>query len=382
VAISWSTRLSAERVNCGRPLIEANPDGWDNAFTLNPTIVRLERSPQNDPIILGLLGRLSLDDPRLNDGIVAVFYRGIPKDRPGIPHLRSSVGLAVFTPGFTLLKRYAYPVVEPTDDPMGYDYNGVEDQRITQIGDTFHMIYCGYNPNLAIDQRTRICMAESKDLIHWTKLGPLRGSVNLYPNKDAVMVPNTIDGKWVMLHRPMIGRQWNFGIALAVSDSPVGRWHDLGTIMRASENPRYDVSWIGAGSVPLHLGNNRYLADYHIGNSRYTGERDYYAGFAILNFNNLDLDRPQAIVETRCDRMLEPETPYELNSPWPHPRRLDCVFPAGSFEYRGDVVLVYGGADAYVLGARFNRNDLLSYLETTPYMSGMEAAPDNTTTKN
>jgi predicted GH43/DUF377 family glycosyl hydrolase len=377
VETDCSTRLNIERLNGGLPLISADPDSWDNGFTLNPTVVRLERSPQNDKLIQGILSRHTLDDPRLDDGVVAVFYRGVPREVPGRPTLRSSVGLAVFTPQFELLERLAYPVVVPSDDPMGWDYNGVEDQRITRIGDTFYMVYCGYNPNFPIQHNIHICMAVSTDLINWEKLGPVRGSVNDYPNKDAVLMPEPIDGMYVMLHRPMVGRQSDFNIALAISDSPTGEWKDLGTIMAAAPAPRYHISWLGAGSAPIPLGNKRYLVDFHTGNYYATGERDYSAGYAILNFNLFDENRPEAIVEARCDCLIEPQTPFELNSPWPHDKNLNCVFPAGSCVCGDDIILLYGGADAYVLGARFNRNELVSYIEKISSRLGLDSLSDD-----
>lgn len=364
VAISCFTRPSIERLNQGLPLIAADPNGWDNGFTLNPTVVRLERSLKNDKIIQGILSRHTLDDSRLKDGIVAVFYRGIPKETPENPVLRSSVGLAVFTPEFELIERLGHPLVVPEDDILGYDYNGVEDQRVTRIGDTFYMVYCGYNPNYPIEHNIHVCMAKSDDLLHWTKLGPISGSVNDHPNKDAVILPEPVNGMYVMLHRPMIGQQGSFSIALAASHSPTGEWQDYGTIMRATPDPRYRTSWLGAGSAPLPIGDNRYLVDYHTGNYYATGERDYYAGYAILNFNKLDINNPESIVEARCDCMLVPETPYELNSPWPHGKNLNCVFPAGSCEYGDDLILLYGGADAYVLGARVKKQELVAFLES------------------
>lgn len=372
-AMSCSTRLNFERLNHGRPLISADPSGWDDGFTLNPTAVRLERSSTNDRLIQRVLSRHSLDDPKLQDGVIVVFYRGIPTEVPGRPTLRSSVGLAVFTPGFELLERLAYPVVVPGDDPMGYDYNGIEDQRVTRIGDTFYMVYCGYNPNLPVEHNIRICMAVSQDMVNWTKLGPVEGDVNSYPNKDAVIMSDTIDGKYVMLHRPMVGHQGEFNIALAIADSPTGEWQDIGTIMRAASDPRYHISWLGAGSAPLSLGNNRYLLDYHTGNYYATGERDYSAGYAILNFNRFDPSCPEAIVEGRADCLIEPETPYELHSPWPHDRNLNCVFPAGSCVCGEDVILFYGGADAYVLGARFKKQELVSHIEERGLVQNLDA---------
>lgn len=246
---------------------------------------------------------------------------------------------------------------------MGYDYSGVEDQRITRIGDTFYMVYCGFNETLPMQDRVSICMAESTNLMDWTKLGPAHGDVNDHPNKDAVIMPEPINGEYVMLHRPMVGDQGDFNISLAVSDSPTGEWRDLGTIMRAEQDPRYMISWLGAGSAPLPLGNNRWLADYHTGNYGAAGERAYCAGYAILNFNRFNPGRMEDLIEARCDNLLEPETQYEINSPWPQAQNLNCVFPAGSFEYNDNIILVYGGADAYVLGARINKKELLEYLE-------------------
>lgn len=375
MSANFNTRLNIERLNGGLPLIAADPNSWDNGFTLNPTAVRLERSPGNDGLIQGILPRYDLNDPRLRDGVVAVFYRGIPKEVPGRPTLRSSVGLAVFSPEFELLERLPYPVVIPSDDPMGYDYNGVEDQRITRIGDMFYMVYCGYNPNFPVEHNIHICMAESSDLVHWTKLGPVQGSVNDYPNKDAVILPEAVNGKYIMLHRPMVGRQSEFNICLAVSDSPTGTWDDWGCIMKASPDPRYHISWLGAGSAPIPIGDNRYLCDYHIGNYYLSGARDYSAAYCILNFNEFDVNSPERIVEARCECLIEPETPFELNSPWPHDQNLNCVFPAGSCECGDDIILLYGGADAYVLGARFQKQELVKYLETFGSVSESDAIP-------
>ncbi len=356
-----------ERVNCGFPLIAADPDSWDDGFTLNPTAIRLERSAENDGLIRNILMRDHLDDPRLHDGVFAVFYRGIPKEVEGKPKLRSSVGLAVFTPDFRLVKRFPYPVVVPSDDPMDCDYNGVEDQRITRIGDTFYMLYCGLNYNYPREHNIRVSMATSKDLINWEKLGPVRGDVNDYPNKDAVMLPDAVDGKYLMLHRPMVGEQNEFDIALAISDSPTGEWQDLGSVMSAVQDPRYPLSWLGAGSTPIPIGNNRYLCDYHIGNYRETWERDYSAGYAILNFNGFKPNRPETVVEARWDYFMEPTTQFERDSPWPHDFKLNCVFPAGSFEYRDDIIIFYGGADAFVLGARINKQDLIAGIRSEEF---------------
>lgn len=364
-------QLKATRLNKGRPLIQADPDGWDNRFTLNPTAHYLERSPKNDRLIVGLLGECNMRDPMLRDGVVAVYYRGIPKDRPGEPSCRSSVGLALFTPGLRLIKRFTHPVLSPADDPNGDDFNGVEDQRITRIGDTFYLIYCGFVKLPHGQYKVQVCMAESDDMLNWRKLGPVKGNVNRSPNKDAVLLPDPVGGQYIMFHRPCVGRQSDFSISLAVSDSPTGEWTDCGTVMRAIRHPRYTESWVGMGSTPIRIEDGIYLADYHTGNYLASGERDYFANYATLDFSKFDPRRPEAVVTCRCEGLVFPETRYEICSPWPHSRTLNCVFPCGSYEFNDDIYLIYGGADAYVLGAKMSKHDLLCHTESARQCRGL-----------
>ncbi|MHB0999903.1 MAG: glycoside hydrolase family 130 protein [Armatimonadota bacterium] len=356
-------QLNIVRLNEGEPIIQADPDCWDNKFTLNPTAIYLKRSEDNDRIIAGLLDDYSIDDPVLQDGIVAIYYRGVPQDVPGLPKCRSSIGLAVFTPELKLLRRFPYPVLEPTSDPMGYDYNGTEDQRITRIGDMFYLVYCGWVSLPHNSCKMSVCMAESKDMINWKKLGPVAGDINRWPNKDAVLLNEPVDGRYFMFHRPCVGAQSDFSVSLAVSDSPTGVWTDCGTVMKPLCHPRYTESWIGMGSTPLSVGNGIFIADYHTGNYLETGERDYYGNYVVLDFNNFDMNNPEAVVKYRYEAVLFPETQYELNSPWPHTKNLNCIFPCGSYEFEGDIYTIYGGADAYVLAAKINKLDLLEQME-------------------
>jgi predicted GH43/DUF377 family glycosyl hydrolase len=351
-----------QRLNDGNPILRAREDGWDNDYTLNPTAHYLRRGGANDALIRGISGAQDLDAAGMAEGAVAVFYRGIAKQKPGEPALRSSVGLAVFTPELKLVRRLDEPVMRPSDDPEGFDYNGVEDQRIIQIGDTFYLVYCGWVVLPNGDTHVKVCLAESRDLLSWTKLGPARGDINEHPNKDAVLFPGPFEGRYYMLHRPCQGKQSEFAIRLAVSNSPTGEWTDLGRIMLPWKAERYRESWIGAGSAPLPLGAGRYLFDYHTGNYLPNDERDYFADFGIIDLNRLHDRGPAGIVTSRVEEALFPETKWERNSPWPHDKPLHCIFPCGSYEHRGDIVLVYGAGDAYVCAAKTPKADILAAL--------------------
>lgn len=353
-----------ERCNAGEPIIAPTHLWWETGVTFNAATVYLERSAANDKIIQQLLPGLAPDDPRLADGVVAVHYRARPEHDPGSAFARSFIGLAVFTPDLQLLDRRAEPVISP-EAGQGFDTCGVEDPRITRLGDTFYMVYCGvayapdgWNP-------VRLCLATSDDLVHWRKHGPLIGDPAEDDNKDGVLFPETIDGRYYLLHRPMGSHlpQSELTIHLAVADAPAGPWCDLGEILRAEENPLARASWLGAGSVPIPLGDRRYLVIYHTGNYLKVGDREYDLDAAIFDFARLDPADPAAIVTSRLEHLMTPQSPAELRSR-SQLQVANVLFACGSYEYRDQVYIIYGGADTYTLAARVPRDLLVEAVET------------------
>ncbi len=204
--------IPVERLRGGEPILAPNGEGWESGHTYNAASVRLGR--EDRPLIGRLLGGEHLAP---SDGAVAVFYRAQPVCSPGFREPRSSIGLALFTPELNLIRRFSHPILSPSDDPYGFDHNGVEDPRVTRLGDAFYLVYCGYTvlPNGA--GKVRVCLARSQDLLHWEKLGPARGEVNTAPNKDGVLLPGRIEGQYLLMHRPMVGRPSHFSIELAAA---------------------------------------------------------------------------------------------------------------------------------------------------------------------
>jgi len=357
--------LPIERLNEGKPIIVPTDNWWEDGTTFNPAALYLERSSFNDPIIKKLLPGRSLDEPKLRSGVVAVFYRAQPREDPGFPFPRSFMGLALFTPELELLERYPEPVIKP-EEPPGYDYVGVEDARITRIGETFYALYCGFD-----GKNMRICMASSRNLLNWEKLGLAKGEINLSDNKDAVLFPEKIEGHYFMLHRPMVGRLSDFSIHLAISDLPTGVWRDCGMVLHSFNNPVCNDSWVGAGPVPVSLGNKRFLVFYHTGNYlKPNNRREYDMNAAIFNFQNFSLDSPDAIVESRIEPLMVPETEYEKNDSV----SLDIVFPEGCYEYHDEIYILYGAGDRFVSAAKVNKKILIEHLEksdsSNPFLKG------------
>jgi len=380
--------LPVERLNGGQPILAPRDNWWEDGVTFNAAALHLAPSPENLPLIERLLESRRCPREKWSRGVVVLHYRARPlRDSHRIA--RSHIGMAIFTPELELLWRPPEPIIRPDENPQGFDHLGVEDPRITRIGDQFVMLYCGVGNSSGRDLIARICCCVSQDLIHWEKLGPVLGDVNRHNNKDGVLLPEPIDGQWMMLHRPMLeapdvhlsesdppmipnGLGFIRDIHLAVSDSPTGVWCDCGRVMSAFENPAVVTSWIGAGSVPIPLGDRRYLALYHVGNLLQDGQREYDLDAAILNFQGFSPAHPDRIVESRLEHLMVPETKWEIEAT--HPDSLgNVLFTCGSYEDAGHVHIIYGGGDTMTMAARVSRAALVERLErcglSNPFLS-------------
>jgi predicted GH43/DUF377 family glycosyl hydrolase len=263
------------------------------------------------------------------------------------------------------LKRFDNYVFEPCKEPDGLDYTSAEDPRISRIGDTFYMLYCGYT--IFPDGRGIMspCYATSKDLIHWEKKGAFKGEVT-EPNKDHLLFDEKIDGYYFMLHRPCAGQQSDFKMQLAMAKEIDSEWKNLGVLFGAPQKEGLRAAWNGGSTVPIALGDKRYLVIYHTGEWYANGDRTYFIDAAIFNFNQFDPAHPEKIVEHRLEHVLAPEGPYESHAPDDPDHNLACLFPCGSYLYQDKVYIVYGGANHYCLVAKVNLNELVSAIEAAP----------------
>lgn len=365
--------IPIERLNGGNPLLAPSDRDWESGGVINPAVVYLNRSVENDPLIQGLVGAEPLDT--LPDGVAAVYYRAVASSgvENAIPF--SSIGLAVFTPDFQrLIRRFDTPVLEPGTDWESFDYFGIEDPRITCVDGVYFMFYCGPRIDPVSTFKTRICLATSRDLLHWEKHGPVPGGPDRFDNKDGALFPHRIQGRYYLLHRP-----WGAGFAgsdlsiwLASSESPFGPWDDLGEILHSYAIPGCRDSWVGSGSVPIALDEKRYLVIYHTGNYLNDIDREYDVGAALFDFDQFSPDNPRRLVVSRIEPLMVPETEFEF-SQQPDGGRLGVVFPCGSYVFKDDLYLVYGAGDRYTAAARVKLEVLLDALQKgslkNPYLS-------------
>jgi len=367
-----------ERLFDGLPLISPAGDGWESGVTFNSSAVLLKATDENVPVIRQLLG----PDQEVRD-IVALHYRGRPKTDPGFAFTRSYVGLSIHEPDLTPIRRFEAPVLSPSDE-NSVDVQGTEDPRVTWLDGAWWMVYCGVQPfdrpELQEGWIASVCVAKSENLVDWTKVGAIDGTAcrngELCGNKDGVLFPDRIEGRVMMLHRPLQGDIDTWETAIAVADEPEGPYVDLGNVHGPDRSQGHHKSWTGAGAVPIKIAEGRYLSIEHTGNYMEGKQRKYVLDAFIYDFNDWDPTRPETLVKARLDGFMEPETDFEVKGPF-EDSVANVVFACGAYVHDGWIYIVYGGGDTYILAARISYDALVGELLLREASQEFEAAEMN-----
>lgn len=266
----------------------------------------------------------------------AVFNAAAVYDR-GLFHLLyrargidgvSSIGYAVSADGLDWL-RLDKPVLKPANEQ---EAKGVEDPRITRIGDTFYMCYTAYWGTL-----WQIALARSQNLIAWERMGVLLPGER---NKDAALFPEKIKGRYCMFHRrePAI---W-----IVYSDDLL-HWDDHQIVMRPRPGD-WDGVKIGANGPPLKT-DAGWLFFYH----GFAEDKVYKLGVALL-----DLKDPTVVLKRQGEPILEPEEEWERHGHMPN-----VVFSCGQVMADEALYVYYGGADTAIGVATCGQAEVLEFVK-------------------
>jgi predicted GH43/DUF377 family glycosyl hydrolase len=274
---------------------------------------------------------------------------------------RSSLALALSSDGRRIDEIWERPAIA-REAP--YEEWGVEDPRITYLEreGRYAITYTGYSP-----AGPRVCLITTDDLLapdRYRRHGPrIAGD-----NKNCVVFPETIDGHYVILHRPMPR------IVCARVPSLEAEWPENGVPLLGPRPESWRSARVGAGAPPIRteLG---WLFPFH-GATTIEEGNVYSMGWCVL-----DLNEPETVLYVSDQPALVPEAPYEIEHrpiPQVDPANfrtgVRVVFPQGLVE-RGDELLVYyGAADVAVAAARVARRELLASLEAA-MMLGQGAVP-------
>lgn len=279
------------------PLISPRGDQWLSAGTFNPAVVK-------------------------HDGQFVMLYRA--QDQQGT----SRLGYAESTDGIHFTRR-PQPVLSPETD---YEKDGgVEDPRLVQFGDTYYLTYTGYNKKDA-----QLCLATSKDLIHWERKGVIlpayKGNWNVKWTKSGAIVPEKIKGKyWMYFLGTAADNTDQTGLAYSTD---LLHWTEATKTPVLPKRPgQFDSRVVEPGPPPILTKDGIVLI--------YNGADDklvYRTGVALF-----DRKDPSKVIYRTDQPIFEPEKDWEKVGQVPN-----VVFVEGMVREGNRYLFYYGGADKYV----------------------------------
>lgn len=318
----------------------ADSHPWEKEGVLNPGVIR-------------------------TDTEVVMLYRAVGEKQ----NYKSHIGLATSKDGIHFERASNEPVFSPKES---FDKWGVEDPRITKIGDDYYVTYVAVPDPVLLDGHevvrkkpleTSVALLRTRDFRSFENLGVITPSSS--DNKDVVIFPRKINGRYAMLHRP---NHWNQqwcktpfektpednllcamsdlsdapGIWIAWSDDLV-HWDDHKLVMSTFKS--FDAK-IGAGLPPIETADGWLLIYHHVEKAG-QGKLVYSARAALLNLKD-----PRMLVSDLPYSILPPEMPYEKN----------IVFPSGGFIHDSTIYVYYGASDFTIGLATGSVPELLSEL--------------------
>jgi predicted GH43/DUF377 family glycosyl hydrolase len=219
---------------------------------------------------------------------------------------------------------------------------GFEDARAVWVGelDRFVVTCTAYGP-----AGPAVYLATTKDFESVER----RGIVINPDDKNATLLPERVDGKWILFHRPTTG----FGVTqpgIALSRSPdLVSWSPPEVVLAPRAGAWWDSLRIGIGP-PLLKTEHGWLLIYH-GVKETVGGAIYRVGLALL-----DLEEPTRVLRRAQDWIFAPNASYERQGDVGN-----AIFPCGILhdEASGGLRLYYGAADTSICLATAQLDELL-----------------------
>lgn len=173
-------------------------------------------------------------------------------------------------------------------------------------------------------------------------------------NRNGVLFPEKIKGKYCMLSRPSDNGHTPFGDIYLSYSPDMKYWGEHRCVMKVTpfEESAWQCTKIGAGSVPIKT-EEGWLMFYHGVINTCNGFR-YSMGAALL-----DLEQPEKVLYRSQPYLLAPAEDYELTGDVPN-----VLFPCASLHDSDGKVAVYYGAADTVVGLAFGRiSEIIEWLK-------------------
>jgi len=290
------------------------------------------------------------------DGRVHLLYRASGND--GF----SKIGYASSSDGLHIDERLKKPVYTPrywfeyTEEPDGHisdslfasggGWGGCEDPKVTQIGDRIYMTYVAHTGQWPT--RTVLTSISVDDFLkkkwRWSK--PMLMSPPGVGSKSVVLMPEQINGKYVVFHR-----HWPNVMIDEVDSLEFGegkQWLE-GQHMIRPRKSYWDSKKMSIGATPIKT-KDGWLTIYNAVDRMDGGK--YKIGAMLL-----DLHDPKKVISRCRQPILSPEEFYEMDG------KPGVAYPGGAVDIDGMLHVYYGGGDKVCAVAQIPVDELVWHLK-------------------
>ena len=224
-----------------------------------------------------------------------------------------------------------------------YQPNYAYDPRVVKIDDAYYVVWCTEfgGPALGFGMTT--------DFTSFVRLENLTTPFN----RNGVLFPRKINGKYQLLSRPSDNGHTPFG-DIYLSESPdLVHWGRHRRVMKTSGPSWWQSLKIGGGAIPIETSEG-WLLFYH-GVTGTCNGFVYSFGAAIL-----DIDQPSKVLYRTMNYLLTPEMPYETTGFVPN-----VAFPCATLHdaVTGRIAIYYGAADTYTAVAYTQIDELVEHIK-------------------
>jgi predicted GH43/DUF377 family glycosyl hydrolase len=327
------------------------------ALRARPILEKFERNPLIQPIPEHAWESKATFNPAAvyEGGKVHLIYRAIGDDATSV------LGYASSRDGLHIDERLSEPIFSGTTQglesenpkcissfysPMVGWRGGCEDPRITKIGDRFYMTYVHFDGKTP--PRLALTSIKVKDFLKrkWKWKKPVLISPPGIVDKNGCILPEKIDGKYVIFHRIFPNILIDFVDSL---DFDGKTWLE-GQFSIGPRKGMWDSRKVGAGPPPIKT-KDGWLLIYHA-----VGDQDpsrYKIGAMLLELKN-----PTKVLYRTRSPILEPTQRYENEG-----HKFGVVYPCGAVVIKERLLVYYGGADTVVCVATANLKEFLEELK-------------------
>ncbi|MDO8586016.1 MAG: glycoside hydrolase family 130 protein [Armatimonadota bacterium] len=230
------------------------------------------------------------------------------------------------------------PVMTPEkiEEPFKtYECRGIEDPRITEIDGKFYVMYTAVSKFGA-----RLALAETTDFHNWKRIG----LVSEPENKDGVLFPRKIDGRYARLDRPVGNGTANVWLSYSAD---LIHWGDSEVVF-TTRGGMWDTDRVGASAPPIAT-ESGWLEIYH--GVKVMSAGPVYRLGAVL----LDIENPAKVIGRSDIPILVPREYYERVGDVGN-----VVFSCGCIpEPDGELLIYYGASDTCICAGTAKVDELI-----------------------